>query len=92
MGEIGRLVDSCGMTSVEINITASKDHVGEAWLWRLGREFEVKVNLNKANIDDDFGWVNLTLEGSAEEIHRAIAWLMTTGMHIEALQRAVGAV
>ena len=79
------------MTTVDLNITAGKEHVQEAWLWRLGREFNVRVNLKKANIDGDFGWVQVELEGEVEEIQRATAWLMTTGMHVEAQQRAVGA-
>lgn len=79
------------MTTVDLNITAGKEHVREAWLWRLGREFNVKVNIKKANIDADYGWVQVELEGPVEDIQRATAWLMTTGMHVEALQRAVGA-
>ena len=63
------------MAHVDINVTA-------------GRE---QVNLKKANIDGDFGWIQLELEGSIEEIQRATAWLMTTGLTVEALQRAVGA-
>ncbi|CAN5348881.1 hypothetical protein BH11ARM1_BH11ARM1_05760 [soil metagenome] len=79
------------MTSVEISITAGKDQVGETWLWQLGRNFNVQVNLKKANIDDDFGWVLIELTGPIEDIQRATAWLMTTGMHIEAQKRAVHA-
>jgi len=79
------------MTQVDINITAGKDSVAEPWIWRLSREFQVKVTIKKANIDVDYGWVQLELEGPVEEIQRATAWLMTTGLHVEALQRAVGA-
>lgn len=79
------------MTTVDLHITAGKEHVGEAWLWKLGRDFNVKVNVLKANIDSDFGWVHVALEGPIEDIQRATAWLMTTGLHIEAQQRAVGA-
>lgn len=79
------------MTQVEVNITAGKDSVGEPWIWRLSREFNVKVTIKKANIDVDYGWVSLELEGAVEEIQRATAWLMTTGLHVEATQRAVGA-
>ncbi len=79
------------MTTVDVNVTASRDHVKEPWIWRLSREFNVKVNIKKANVDEDYGWIQLELEGPVEEIQRATAWLMTTGMHIEALQRAVGA-
>jgi ABC-type methionine transport system ATPase subunit len=79
------------MTTVDVNITAGKDHSGQPWLWRLSKEFDVQVNLVKANIDIDYGWAQIELQGPVEEIQRAIAWLMTTGMHVESLQRAVGA-
>src|SRR5687768_7362707 len=80
------------MTTVDINITAGKDSVGEPWIWRLTRDFpNVKLTIKKANIDTDFGWMQIEMEGPVEEIQRATAWLMTTGLHVEALQRAVGA-
>ncbi len=79
------------MTRVDINVAAGKDQVQEPWIWRLSHEFNVKVNIRKANIDSDFGWIQLELEGPVEEIQRATAWLMTTGLNVEALQRAVGA-
>jgi ABC-type methionine transport system ATPase subunit len=77
------------MACVDINLSAGKEAVGEPWLWRLGREFNVKVNILKANIDTDFGWAQIRLEGPVEEIQRATAWLMTTGLHVEAMQRCV---
>ncbi|MCW5940923.1 MAG: NIL domain-containing protein [Fimbriimonadaceae bacterium] len=79
------------MASVDINLTAGKSHVGEPWIWRLSREFNVKLTIKKANIDGDFGWMQIELDGPVEEVQRATAWLMTTGLHVEALSRAVGA-
>lgn len=79
------------MAHVDVNVTAGREQVQEPWIWRLSRDFNVKVNVRKANIDADFGWVQLELEGAVEEIQRATAWLMTTGLTVEALQRAVGA-
>ena len=79
------------MAHVDVNVTAGREQVQEPWIWRLSRDFNVRVNLRKANIDADFGWMQLELEGSIEEIQRATAWLMTTGLTVEAIQRAVGA-
>lgn len=79
------------MAHVDVNVTAEREQVAQPWIWRLGRDFNVRVNVRKANIDADFGWAQLELEGSIEEIQRATAWLMTTGLSVEALQRAVGA-
>ncbi|RYG21296.1 hypothetical protein EON82_19075 [bacterium] len=78
------------MTQVDIHVTSGRDQNGEAWLWRLCREFNVKVFVNRANVDVDFGWFELQLEGPVEDVQRATAWLMTTGLHVEAKQRAVG--
>lgn len=79
------------MNEVDLTISARAPATSEPWLWRLGREFDVQVNIVRANIDSDFGWVHIRLSGATEEIQRATAWLMTTGLHVEAQQRAVGA-
>jgi ABC-type methionine transport system ATPase subunit len=79
-----------GMPIVDVNISAGKEAVSSPWITTLCRDFNVLVRIVKANVDTDFGWLHLQLEGPVEEIQRATAWLMTTGMHVEALQRAVG--
>ena len=78
------------VSNVQLTIVAGKQAVAQPWMWKLAREFSVKVNIQKANIDTDSGWALIELEGPVEEIQRATAWLMTTGMHVEASQRAVG--
>jgi ABC-type methionine transport system ATPase subunit len=79
------------VTKVELTLVGGKEHVDVPWIWRLCREFSVKVNIKKANVDADYGWLLVELEGPVEEVQRATAWLMTTGLHVEASQRAVGA-
>ncbi|HLK15042.1 MAG TPA: NIL domain-containing protein [Fimbriimonadaceae bacterium] len=79
------------MPQVQVNVTATGEQSTKPWLWQLCREFEVKVVVQRANIDADFGWACLQLDGATEEIQRATAWLMTTGMHVESLSRALGA-
>jgi ABC-type methionine transport system ATPase subunit len=79
------------LDKIIVNVSGGKDHVGEAWIWRLSREFNIRVNILKANIDQDYGWMQLSLEGPLEEIQRATAWLHTTGLHVDPIQRSVGA-
>jgi molybdopterin converting factor small subunit len=79
------------ITKVIVNLSATEAQVGEPWIWRLSRDFNVRVNILKANVDEDFGWVQISLEGPLEEVQRAIAWLHTTGLAVEPLERSVGA-
>ncbi|MDI9641368.1 NIL domain-containing protein [Kamptonema cortianum] len=79
------------MTSIDVKLTARDEQASEPWIWRLSRDFEIKVYIVKANVDVDMGWMHIRLEGPVEEVQRAISWLMTTGMHVDAQQRSVGA-
>ena len=79
------------MNSVTLDVVANKQNVGEPWLWRMGREFDVVINVRRANIDLDYGFATVELTGALEEIQRATTWLMTTGLHVEAQTRAMGA-
>jgi len=78
------------MTTVHMTIaTTNPEQVKVPWLWRLGREFDLKVNILKANINEDAGWAFVALGGPVEEIQRATAWLHTTGLHVEPVERSV---
>lgn len=79
------------MPSVDVNISGGKDTAAQPWIWKLSREFNVQVNVKKANIEPDFGWALVELQGPTEEIQRAVAWLMTSGLHVESMTRALGA-
>lgn len=80
------------MAQVDINLTARDAQVEQPWICRLCREFNVTVNILKASVDSDFGVIRIRLDGSIEEVQRATAWLMQTGMHVDAEQRSVSAV
>lgn len=78
------------MAKVHMKLSAAtKDQASSPWLWRLAREFDVEVNLLKANVDEDFGWVFISLSGPLDEIQRAIAWLQTTGLNVDPVERSV---
>lgn len=78
------------MERVDIKLAATKEQAGEPWIWRLSRDFNVKVTIRKAVVDEDQGWMLIALEGPLEEVQRATAWLHTTGLHVEPLQRSLG--
>lgn len=78
------------MTEIELTLTGGRDLVAQPWIWKLCRDFEIHVNIEKASVEPDFGWIALRISGAPENIQRATAWLMTTGLHVEAKQRAIG--
>jgi hypothetical protein len=57
-------------------------------LYNLGRKYRLEVNLEKANLSDEAGWVQVALRGDTEEIQRALADLSTMGIFVTPLELA----
>lgn len=70
--------------------TRTPEQVNQPILYRLGKEYDVVTNIRRAQVNEDYGFVEVDIEGSLEEVQRAISWLMTTGLAIDAKQRSVG--
>lgn len=59
-------------------------------LYRLGKDFNIIVNIQRASVDEkEGGFVELRLSGVLMEVQRAIAFLHTTGMHVDPRERSV---
>ena len=58
-------------------------------LYRVGRDFRVVVNVERAAFEEDGGWIEVAISGPLTEVQRAIAYLHTTGLHVDPRQRSV---
>lgn len=79
------------MAKVQLTLIGSGDVAQRPWISSLAKQFTVDFNIVRASVDSAYGVIELELTGPVEEIQRATAWLMTTGLHVEAKERAVGA-
>lgn len=78
------------MPVITVQITSrTSEQVRQPILYRLGKDFDVVTNIRRAQVTDDYGFIEADIEGSLEEVQRAISWLMTTGLNINTLQRSV---
>jgi ABC-type methionine transport system ATPase subunit len=77
------------MSKVQMKLAGHGPQAREPWIWRLCTEFDVKVNVLRAQIEPEAGWVEIELEGALESVQRATAWLHTTGLHVDPVQRSV---
>lgn len=75
--------------TVEIS-TRNPGQVNEPILNRLAKNFDVVTNIRRAQITEDYGFVEVDIEGPLEEVQRAVSWLHSTGLNVDAKQRSVG--
>lgn len=59
-------------------------------LYRLGKDFQLVVNIERAAFDEEEGGrFDIALSGPLIEVQRGIAYLHTTGIHVNPRQRSV---
>ena len=55
---------------------------------QLIRRFDLTVNILKAQIDSDQGWIEVQLAGNSVVIGEALRWLQTQGIDVEQIHES----
>ena len=71
------------MSRLRLHLTFPEHLVSEPVIYRLGHEFGLVTNIRRANIEERFGWVILEMDGSEDDIARAVAWLTDQGIQVD---------
>ncbi|MEE8046237.1 MAG: NIL domain-containing protein [Dehalococcoidia bacterium] len=69
-----------------VTFTFKTELIQRPVIYELGMKFEVVTNIRRAEVGQDDGWVVLELEGSVEEIDRALAWVAEQGVEVSSLE------
>ncbi len=72
-----------------IYLTYPQDLIKDPLIYEVGHRFAVKTNIRGANVNDTMGLVALELDGTREEIDRAVAWLRESGVTVEPIEKNV---
>ena len=77
------------LITVQLN-TRTSEQVGKPTICQVAKDFSVTTNIRRAQVNEDYGFVEMDIEGDLEEVQRAVSWLHTTGYNVSAVQRSVG--
>lgn len=71
------------MVKRQVMFTFPKELVREPVIYNLGQQFGVVINIRRADISEDRGWIVLGLEGEEEDIEQGIAWVISKGVRVD---------
>ena len=52
----------------------------------VAKKFEVSFSIRRASVDQDAGWMDLQMEGEAEEIARAVEYLQSRNVRVDPIE------
>lgn len=77
------------MTSMKLKLIYPEEKIREPILSKLCKNFEVDINIRKANVQEKVGWLELELIGKEEEIEKAMNWLIQQGIDVSPIEGQV---
>ena len=74
------------MESVKLKLIYPEEKIKEPLLSKVCKNFDVEINIRKANVQENIGWLELELTGKDEEIKRAMDFLAENGVEVSFLE------
>lgn len=77
------------MARTRVRLTFPASLVQEPILYRLVKDFDILINIRRAEVKVDHGWVALEMEADQETLDRGVAWLKQRGVQVDPIERDV---
>ena len=67
-------------------LTYPRKQIQRPLIYELGHKFELVTNVRQASVTEEVGIVSLEVEGTRDEIKKAIKWLEGLGVKVEPVE------
>ena len=75
---------------MRVRLTFPSRLIQQPIIYRLVKDFDIVINIRRAEVKEDYGWVALELAATDETIlERGVAWLEATGVQVDPIERDV---
>jgi L-aspartate semialdehyde sulfurtransferase ferredoxin len=78
------------MSRMRVRLTFPSSLIQQPIIYRLVKDFDIVINIRRAEVKEDYGWVTLELEAKDETtLEKGVAWLKATGVQVDPIERDV---
>jgi len=77
------------MDRLRVRLTFPPNLIQQPILYRLVKDFDIVINIRRADVKADYGWVVLELDASEATLQRGVAWLEAQGVRVDPIERDV---
>jgi L-aspartate semialdehyde sulfurtransferase ferredoxin len=77
------------MARLRVRLTFPAELIQEPIVYRLVKDFDLVINIRRADVKADYGWIALELEGDEGALERGVRWLKDKGVQVDPIERDV---
>jgi len=72
-----------------VQLTFPPSLIQEPIVYRLVKDFDIVINIRRADVKADCGWVILEMEAGEDTLGRGVAWLKGKGVQVDPIESDV---
>ena len=77
------------MPRIRVRLTFPSELIQEPIVYRLVKDFDIVINIRRADVKEDYGWVALEMEAGEDTLARGVRWLKDKGVQVDPIERDV---
>jgi hypothetical protein len=77
------------MARTRVQLTFPPSLIQEPIVYRLVKDFDIVINIRRADVKADRGWVILEMEAGEDTLARGVAWLKGKGVQVDPIESDV---
>jgi len=77
------------MARMRARLTFPTALIQEPIVYRLVKDFDIVINIRRADVKADHGWIVLELEADEGALQRGVKWLKGQGVQVDPIERDV---
>ena len=77
------------MARTRVQLTFPPSLIQEPIVYRLVKDFDIVINIRRADVKADHGWMALELDGDPAALERGVRWLKEQGVQVDPIERDV---
>jgi L-aspartate semialdehyde sulfurtransferase ferredoxin len=74
---------------LRVRLTFPPALIQEPIVYRLVKDFDIVINIRRADVTADHGWMALELEADETALERGVRWLKDKGVQVDPIERDV---
>jgi ABC-type methionine transport system ATPase subunit len=74
---------------MKLKLIYPEEKIKEPLLSKVCKNFNIDINIRKANVQEKIGWLELEFIGNDEEIEKAINFLVENGVEVQPIEGQV---
>jgi len=74
---------------MRVRLTFPPALIQEPIVYRLVKDFDIVINIRRADVKADHGWMALELEADEQALERGVKWLKDRGVQVDPIERDV---